>query len=353
MKLRERQKAQFERAQRRALREAADATGYPQEKLIKLWENDGELVAGDRLRRLRESNAEFAFTQLLRSGVQQFLFDGYAQPAVIYPDLVRVVNSTKAEELFAPLYGAELPVRVGRSEPFPDSRIQGLDVRVQSEKWGRTLSFERELVDDDQTGQIQTRAATMGERMRLVEERETINAITGATYNSTIANDGTHGLLSRALIEKGIIGLDTMKDPLQNFIAVDPNTLLIAPGDRFNASVLINSTLQPNVPGAAGQTANTATSGLTGWTEAINPLQGLLAIKSSRYMPATGQDSTNPAWFICEAQKSLVFVDRDALELVQENPQSGAAFNTDSYRYRVRRRFAPAMIDSRWFWRGN
>jgi hypothetical protein len=65
-----------------------------------------------------------------------------------------VASPNKYEELYAPLYNSELPVEVLPGEPFPDSRIIGLDVHVRNRKWGRLLAFQRELVDDDQTGQM-------------------------------------------------------------------------------------------------------------------------------------------------------------------------------------------------------
>jgi hypothetical protein len=79
--------------------------------------------------------------------------------------------------------------------------------------------------------------------------------------------------------------MDTMKDPLGNIIAVQADTILVSPVDQFDAAVLLNSALQPSVPGASGQNASTASSGGTGWTMSVNPLQGLWALKKSRFLP--------------------------------------------------------------------
>jgi len=326
--------------------------------------------------KMREAVAESSFPQLLRAGVQQFMFDAYQTVPTIFQDLVRVTSSNKYEELYAPLYNSELPEEVLPGEPFPDSRIVGLDVHVRNRKWGRLLAFQRELVDDDMTGQISQRAANLGQLMRYIEELQVMIAIVEAAdtfgkvattgYTTAIGNTpSAPGGLSQSGLEEGDVGLQNMVDPLGNFMLVMPDTVLVSPSDKFNVLKLLNSTLQPSVPGAAGQTVNTASSGGTGWTMTINPLQGEYTAKVSRFLPGSttklggpglkgpGLDDSHGAWFLMETKKSVVFQDREGLEIVQENPTAGTSFELDEYRYRVRRRFATQMIDSRFAWRGN
>jgi phage major head subunit gpT-like protein len=311
------------------------------------------------VKKLREATSETAFPQLLRAGVQNFLFDGYEQVAVIFPDLVRVVASDKYEELYAPMYGTELPKEVRGGQKFEDSRLMGLDKRLRNVKFGRMLAIERELVDDDQTGQIVQKSASMGERMRYVEEEAVMAAILTATYNATIGNVATTpARLSQVLLEEATIALHLMKDPLGQRIMVQPDTILVSPADEFNAAKLLQSALQPSVPGAAGQTANTATSGLTGWTMTMNPLQGLFALKVSRFLPAgvggeVGLDAKSGVAFLMQTKKSLVFQDRDPLEVAQEATTSGTSFERDQYRWRTRRRFNTAVIEPRYLYRIN
>ncbi len=156
-----------------------------------------------------------------------------------------------------------------------------------------------------------------------------------------------------------------MVDPLGNFLLVMPDTILVSPADRYNVLKLINSTLQPSVPGAANQNVTTVAGGTTGWTMTINPLQGEFSAKISRFLPGSsttqggpglkgpGLDAANGAWFLMQTKKSLVFQDREALEVVQENPTGGTAFSVDQYRYRLRRRFNTNLIEGRFVWRGN
>jgi hypothetical protein len=327
-------------------------------------------------KRMREAVAESSFAQLLRAGVQQFMFDAYNTVPTIFQDLVRVVSSNKYEELYAPLYNSELPVEVRPGEPFPDSRIIGLDVHVHNRKWGRVLAFQRELIDDDQTGQISQRAANLGQMMRYIEELEVMRAIVEAEntyeklpttgYTTAIGNTPTvPGALTQEGIETADVSLQNMVDPLGNFMLVMPGTVLVSPSDKFNLLKLLNSTLQPSVPGASGESLSTIKSGQTGYTMTINPLQGEYTAKISRFLPGAsaklggpglkgpGLDGAHGAWFLMETQKSVVFQDREGLEIIQENPGGGAAFQFDEYRYRIRRRFNVKMLDTRFCYRGN
>lgn len=325
--------------------------------------------------KVREASAESSFGQLLRAGVNNFMFDAYQLVPTIYQDLVRVANSNKLEELYAPLYNSEMPVEVGPSEPFDDSRILGLDVHVRNKKYGRMLAFERELVDDDQTGQISQRAANLGEMMRYVEELQVMIAIDsaidplagGAGYS--FANFGnalaTPSQLSQPGLEAGDIQLQNMVDPLGNFLLVTPDTILASPADKFNVLKLLNSTLQPSVPGSSAQNVTTVPGGTTGWTMTMNPLQGEYTAKISRFvrgatsaqggpgLKGPGLDGAHGAWYLMQTKKSIVFQDRDPLEVVQEAPNAGVGFTYDQYRYRVRRRFAVRVIDPRFILQGN
>jgi hypothetical protein len=352
--LREIQKTRLDDANERMFREVQAAVAGRFDPRLIDWYDPGFSV-----RRLHEAVAESAFPQLLRSGVQQFLFDGYEAVDVVYPDLVRVVNSDKFEELYAPLFGAEQPKVVQPSQKFEDSRLQGIDIRVRNLKFGRVLAVEVELVEDDQTGQIVQKASDMGERVRYVEENLVMGALLGATYNTSIGNvQNGGGALTQPALETATIRLHKMLDPLGNLILVKPDTLLVSPSDEFNAAKLLQSALQPSVPGAAGQTANTASSGGTGWTMTTNPLQGLFALKVSRFLPSSldavkGIDATNGAWFLMQAKKSIAWQDRVALQVQQEAANAGESFDRDQYRWKVRRRANAAVIESRYIYRGN
>lgn len=357
----DRHRRQIARADGRALRESAHGTrlGERDVRAITAAMADGDLS----IRRLSEAVAETSLVQLLRYGVQNFMFDAYAQVAVIYPDLVRAVQSSGAEELYAPMYGPELPTKLAPGEEYGDSRLSGLDAHVANDKFGRLVSIERELVEDDKTGQIVVRSQQMGERMRYVEEQQVIAAIEGAKqsdnpavsgYNTTLGNIvSAGGQVSQPSIEQLHQALMQMTDPFGNLILVEPNTILFSSADYFNIAKLLQSSLQPSVPGV-GATASTAPGGQTGWTMTANPLQNLYAPKMSRFLPfKDGLDGTHGHAYLLEAKKSIVFQERTALAVFQEAHNAGASFDRDVFRYRVDRRFAAATIESRYIGRLN
>lgn len=313
--------------------------------------------------KLKEANSESAFGQLLRYGVQHFMFDAYqSMDDFVYSDYVSVRPSSNRQEWYAPLYGPEIPRDVPVGGKFEDSKLYGLDRELVNKKVGRMFSIERELVDDDQTGQIEDRATKLGSRMRYKEEADVngvdvftnvptqrggITGVAGVSYSVAKGNrPAAFTQLSQSSLEAADIALHTQLDPTGMRIMVKPSLLLVSPSDKFNAAKLLNSTLQPSVPGAAGQNLGTASSGLTGYVNTVNPLQGLYTLKVSRFLPAN-------YWFLMEPRTSIVFQERDPLELLMEGRDAGMSFERDEYRWRVRRRYATDVIDYLFIYCGN
>lgn len=300
------------------------------------------------------SNTASTLGQLFRYGVQRLMFDAYKEVPVVYPDIVQFMPSKNRQEWYAPLYGAEVPVDVPFGDKFPDSRIKGLDQVVVNKKVGRMLTMERELFDYDQTGQIADRASKMGARIKYKEETDVMAAVEGATYSVALGNtpSGT-AVLSQPGLEAADIALMNILDPMGNKMLVMPSLLLISAADKFNAAKLIGSALQPSIPGTAGldhagSSGTGMVGGQTGWTMTINPLQGLYSIKVSRFL-----SSTTKPWYLMEPKTSIPFQEASAVEIVQENPLAGASFEQDIYRWRVRRLYAVAVIESRYIYKGN
>jgi len=315
---------------------------------------------------LREANAESAFGQLLRAGVQTYAINSYNTVPVIYPDLVTEVASRRFQEYYAPLYRPNLPKRVDRGQEFQDNPVVGLDRHLTNQKFGMIEAFERELFDDDQTGQIKNRASQMGENFKIMEEIYVIGKIIGAgftvqgvtvdpdvsftdtvpagftgtgSYNTSKGNrPGTFVRLSQLNLETADINLMNITDPLGNKFLVSPNTLLVSPIDKFVGAKLLNSTLQPSVPSASPDA--------TGYTMTVNPLQGLYKLLVSRFL-------TSKAWILGDPKKCMVFQRRDPLEIIQENPASGQSFSMEVYRFKSRSRFEVGMIESRFNYMGD
>jgi hypothetical protein len=113
--------------------------------------------------RLREANAESAFGQLLRAGIQTYAINSYNTVPVVYPDLVTEVASRRFQEYYAPLFRPNLPKRVDRGQEFQDNPVVGLDRHLTNQKFGMIEAFERELFDDDLLTLVVDKSGYIGE----------------------------------------------------------------------------------------------------------------------------------------------------------------------------------------------
>lgn len=304
---------------------------------------------------LKEGTAETSWGQLLRVGVQAMASDYFAWAGneTIFQDIVDERPSNKAMEFYAPMYGGQLPKPVERSGRYASSYFKGTDSMLVNEKFGRLYEFEKELWDDDKTGQIKQKAADIGAGMRIVQEMYFNARLTGEAqtyaeditvsapavvttpFSSTIGNQSANASarLSQAELEAASVAMLKIRDPLNNLLLTKMDTLIVGVDDMFNAAKLINSTLQPSVPGTSLQAlggttvSGTASSqgvlgGQIGWTNTVNPLYGLYKLKVSRYLPQYH-------WYLGQAKKGLIFQTRSPLEIIQENPTAGDSFNRD------------------------
>jgi hypothetical protein len=307
--------------------------------------------AAYRYAELREANAESTFAFLLRSAVQEFANDMYQNLPVVWPNLVTEVNSKRRSELYGGLYRPNIPKQVDAGEKFQDTTFKGFEREIINYKFGFIETFERELFDDDQTGQVRSRAANLGEGFRVLEEIYVIkrifgdaataegvdvpaSTITGGVYSLTKGNRPTSfALLSDTTLEAAHVAFRNITDPTGRRFLVVPRILLVSPIDEFTAWRLINSPW----------TANTATSAVA---QMANPLQGRYTVFSSPYVASR-------AWTVGDPPRGFVFQRRDPLEIIQENAASGNSFIQEVYAFRARERFEADWVESRFNYLGN
>ena len=334
----------------------------------------------------KEANSELTLGFLLRKGVQQVGTDWYKRVPTVYRSYCEIAPSNAVAEWYAPLYDGDIAVEIYRGVTIPEGRIQGEDSQLVNRKFGRIEAFERELFDDDKTGQIGQRAQKLGGSMAVTESvyassrfvgtsrtygQLTVtasnytttnylgNAVTGpwssTLYSATAGNrPSSYGILNMGNVKFAYQGLMIAADPLGNIIMVDPNTLLVSRVDKVNADLLTQPGYYP------------ATVGQSNTSVANNPVHGGTSATAGTSQGAYagypgGVMSTNPvaAWGIkavCEryiadnvcalgqSGRGLVFQERTPLEVVQETPNSGSSFNFDVIRYRAMRRFEADWI---------
>lgn len=324
---------------------------------------------------MREADSASTFTQVLRAGIQTVVNSAYETVPTTFEDWCHVVQSTKDTELYAPLQGIGFPREVGKQEIYPEYGAAGLDIKLQNKKYGEIFALEKELLDDDQTGQFQKQASLIGQYLKLVLEvlaygklasvsgmqyadmkvpvSETKPATESAYPWSTALVGGgktkpaSFGALTQANIQAGFIALLNQLNLLGLKMQVQPNRILISPHYNFDLAVLLHSAYYPS---------GAATAGAVGGAFAINPMQGIADKTVSRFMfDQNGSVSADSkAWYLVDDSKPWFVVQvREAAAVVQENPQSGQSFDRDIMRFKGLTRCNADFIDPRFAWQGS
>lgn len=325
-------------------------------------------------KKLRESDSVTAFPGVLRAGVQSIVNSIYETVEVTFSDWAHAVTSTKLEELYAPIQGIGFPSQVGEAEVYPEVGAAGLDIKLRNRKFGTMLSVNKELMEMDQTGQFQKQAGLLGEYAKQVLEvycYGKLASVSGAKYanisipvsetkpadeatypwSTSLVGGGSnrpaaYASLNQAELQKGIIALMNQLNILGLKMSVNPRRLLISPHYRFDAAVLLNSGWYPTG----------ATAGSTGSVGAINPLQGILDLTTSRFMfDHTGSvNADSKAWYIVDDSKPFFVCQvHTPAEVMLENPASGQSFDRDIVRFKLRTIANADFIDPRFAYRGS
>ncbi len=330
--------------------------------------------------KLQEADSASSFPQLLRAGVQNIANGAYKTVETTFEDWVKVVPSSKDTELYAPMHGVGFPREVGRQEKFPEVTSAGLDISLKNRDYGTIWSLERQLIDDDQTGQMQQQASLLGEYMKLLcealvygklasvanmsyaefkipvteteDKDETASGYPWVQSSGPLIGGGynrpaTFGLLTKDTFQDGQIALMNQLNKLGLKMSAQGRRLLIGPKNQFVAAILMNSSFYPSGAAAAGA---------TGGAMAINPIKGLADISVSRFM--FKQDGTcagdSLAWYLTDDTKpAFVLQMRQAMAMEQEAENSGESFERKVTRFSVWMRGNADFIDPRFFWQGN
>lgn len=323
---------------------------------------------------MREAVTGSSWPQLLRAGVQvafNNLIEQYT--GTTYNEWAHVIPSDKFTELYAPLHGISFLTERGPGQKFSEAQVAGLDLALNNREFGEILAIEQNLIEDDQTGQLQQLVGQLAEWTELLKEvycLGKLNAIGGSygglsvpvseTYTTAYASSAApftgggynrplaYGALNQANIQAGVESLMVQKNLLGLIMNVKAQGLLISPLKKFDAMVLMQSTNNPSVPSNS--------PGDNGGTFSINPIKSILDVIVSPYMfdqngVANGLTS---AWYILDKSKPwFVLQLRDPGSVIQENPESGQSFERKVQRNRLDIRLNCDFIDPRFVWQGS
>lgn len=332
---------------------------------------------------VREAVSGSTFPQVLRAGVQTLVNSMYMTVPTTFESWTKTVSSNKDTELYAPLHGISFLREVGKQELYPESRAAGLDIKLVNRKYGEIFAVEKELLEDDQTGQFSQQAALLGEYAKIAIEAFVYAKVAGKFTGGALANyagliipntetqpsteatypfvpasapfvgggfnrPASYGILTSTTIQAGFIGLMNQLNLLGLKMSVDPDTILIGPQYRFDLAILLNSSFYPSVP--------SGTAGATGANFAINPIESIAKAVITRFMWKNDATVTgdSKAWYLLDSKKPFFVVQlREAATVEQEAPTSGESFNRDVVRFKLRERFNADYIDPRFIWQGD
>lgn len=326
-------------------------------------------------KQLIEADSASSFTQVLRAGVQSIVNSMYQSVPTTFEEWAQTVQSSKDTELYAPLHGIKFPKEVGRQEKYPEVRAAGLDIKLKNKKYGTMYPVEKELLEDDQTGQFQKQVGLLGEYAKQVLEvlcygklasvsnmqyddleipttetkpsDESVYPWSVALVGGGKTRPASFGALNQANIQAGYIALMNQLNLLGLKMSADGNRILISPHYRFDMSILLNSAYYPSGAAAAGS---------TGGAFAINPIKGLADLTVSRFMfDQNGSvNADSKAWYLIDSSKPWFIAQvREAAVVEQEDPRSGESFDRDIVRFKVRTRANCDHIDPRFAWQGS
>jgi phage major head subunit gpT-like protein len=326
---------------------------------------------------MRETNSASANAQLLRAGVQTAVNNLYPSVKTTYESWAHVIASSRNTELYAPLNAMSFSSELGEGETYVESNVIGLDISLRNKKFGQMFPVSFELIDDDQTGQFAQKVGDMADYAALIFEvyayGKLQSPLGGCTYgnltvpvsetkpstestypwNSTGFSQGggknrpsSFTLPTVAGIQAGFVALEEQLNLQGLKMAVSPDTLISGPFNRFAIATILNSSFYP---------AGAQSAGVTGGSLAANVLQGIATPVVSRFVfNNSGSSANSAAWYLADSSKPAFIVQmREAAKVTQENPESGAGFERDVYRWKLTVRGNADFIDPRFFYQGD
>lgn len=290
-----------------------------------------------------------AFSQLLVPGLRKIFFQHLNERESEYGKIFNEETSSRAFEEDLELIGlGTMPAKSeGSAITYQDTR-QGEKVRFTHVTYGYGFRVTREMMQDDQYGQIRKMPKELAKGGRNVREVTAFNVINNgfttsfgfpkngtneAVFNTahtrlgggTLANRPTTDAdLGQASLEAAIITFQTWTDEMGIPVVITPKWLLIHPDNMMVARELLGSTYKPYVG-----------------TNEINPLMkdGLEFIVG-HYL------TDSDAWFLFadKSDHGFTFFQREAMQF-----QNGDDFDTGDAKYKAFQRFSVGVNE----WRGS
>jgi hypothetical protein len=259
-----------------------------------------------------------------------------------YPSIFDVKGSTRAYEEMLSIAGfGQAPIKSeGQSIPYVEPK-QGFLSRLTHVTYGQGFIVSREMYEDELYNQIKAMARHLGKSLRETTEVVAANVLNRAFNNSYLGSDGLELCSTAHLLEQGgtmqnepttpadfseeslrtaLVDIADFRDGAGLKTQVRPIRLIVAPDGDFQASRILESTLQP-------ESANND----------INPAKGRVPYVVNHYL------SDPDAWFlITDCPDSLCFYWRRRSQFGLDND-----FDSENAKYKATMRFSAGWHDFR------
>ena len=285
------------------------------------------------------------------------VIEGYEDESGFIGDqLVTVLPSRLRGQKLAGFRALAGPTEVAEGQPYEESDFAEKYVTTAEAKQGRILSINEELIQFDQTGEINRRAMGLGHQLRLERERTIVRAVvdgewaTGtAVYRPAgqaaelYADDGQHRNLigpgnttspdfaetlpladaeaiDRALHYRATQVRDDRTDGQPRPIVAPARQLLVPEAQRSRATAIVQ----------ASEVVRTTD---TMQTRLANPLRGRLDVLASPFLDELAEEAGSPVaaadWFLGDFRRQFLWTEIWPVQTFLQRADSAAAFDRD------------------------
>ena len=285
------------------------------------------------------------------------VIEGYDnQDGFIGERLVTTLPSRLRDQKLAGFTALAGPTEVAEGEAYEESRFSEKYVTTSESKQGRILSINEEVIQFDQSGEINRRAMGLGRQLRLERERTIVRAVADATQSvyrpsgvptPLYADDGSRRNVIGPLNTTSV-GFDE-PIPLTDWTAVDRVLHFRATevqDDRIDGQprpivaparqLLVPEALRGAAHSIVNATEVAATSGdgsRSFETRLANPLAGQLEVLSSPFLDElaaeTGSLLDAADWFVGDFSRQFLWTEIWPVQTFLQRADSAAAFDRD------------------------
>jgi phage major head subunit gpT-like protein len=282
-------------------------------------------------------NTDEDFPYHLETVLRERLYKGYGQFDALYPAIIDTIQSTKNKERYMGLQADLELIETKALEPFKDASMGEKEVEVYNHKFGRTISFPLELIEDDDRAIFSFIPEKFGEAAKRVLDRAVFTELTAsANYNVAKGNlVQTNTSLTYEGLKEAWELFMAQTDVNGQPIVIEPDTLVVPYTLYIDAWKLMGT------PELVDTTAEARGAGVHDKGSHRYPhfFAGRFNVIRCPYLTDTN------AWYLIKAKSWGVLQERVPLEISATTTTNDMVIKWDAYMTRARIRFGVGTLD--------